>query len=71
MANHRTTMRIERGSVDLQSKGERIKFMFSADGEKLGEFYISAATVAFKPKNKHKPKKWSITQFVKMLEENS
>lgn len=64
-------MRIERGSVDLQSKGERIKFIFSADGDKLGEFYISAATVAFKPKNKQKLKKWSITQFVRLLEENT
>lgn len=68
MANHKTMMKIERGSVDLQSKGERIKFIFSADGEKLGEFFISAATVAFKAKNKQKVKKWSITQFVKILE---
>ncbi len=71
MANHRTTMQIERGSVDLQSKGERIKFIFRADDEKLGEFSISAAAVTFKGKNKQKMKKWSITRFVKMLEENS
>jgi hypothetical protein len=64
-------MTIERGSVDLQSKGEKIKFVFSADGEKLGELYISAASVEFKAKNKQKLKKWSITQFVKLLEENS
>lgn len=69
MAHHKTSMCIERGSVDLQSKGEKIRFVFSADGEKLGEIHISAATVAFKPRNKHKLKKWSITQFVRLLEE--
>ena len=71
MANHRTEMRIERGTVDLHSKGERIRFIFSADGDKLGELHISAATVAFKGRNKQKPKKWTVTQFVKLLEENS
>lgn len=64
-------MRIERGSVDLQSKGEQIRFLFSADGEKLGELYITAASVGFKAKNKQKVKKWSISQFVKLLEENT
>jgi hypothetical protein len=71
MAQHKTSMKIERGSVDLQSKGERIKFVFSADDEKLGELHVSAATVAFKPRGKHKMKKWSITQFVKLLEDLS
>ena len=71
MANHKTMMRIERGSVDLQSKGEKIVFVFAADGEKLGELSISAATVGFKARNKQKTKKWSISQFVKLLEENT
>lgn len=71
MANHETRMTIERGSIDLQTKGERIKFLFKADGEKLGELTISAASVTFKARNKQKVKVWSVTQFVKMLEENS
>jgi len=70
MANHETRMTIERGSIDLQTKGERIKFLFKADGEKLGELKISAASVTFEARNKQKSTTWSITQFVKPLEEN-
>ncbi len=63
-------MTIVRGSIDLQSKGEQIMFAFAADGEKLGELYISAGSVLFRPKHKRKAIKWSITQFVKLLEEH-
>ena len=71
MSNHKTAMTIERGSLELQSKGERIKFVFVANGEKLGELRISAASVDFKARNKQKYTRWSISKFVQLLEENA
>lgn len=71
MATHKTTMTIERGSIELQKAGGKINFILHADGEKLGELTILAASVQFKGRMQRSPKKWSMSQFVKLLEDNS
>jgi hypothetical protein len=71
MAIHKTTMTIEHGSIELQKAGEKINFILHADGEKLGELTILAASVQFKGRMQRSPKKWSMSQFVKLLEDNS
>jgi hypothetical protein len=71
MAIHKTTMTIEHGSIELQKASEKVKFVLSADGEKLGELTILAASVQFKGRMQRTPKKWSMSQFVKLLEDNA
>lgn len=70
MADHQTTMTIEHGSILLQKAGEKVKFELRADGEKLGELTILAASVQFRGRNQRTAKKWSMTQFAKLLEDN-
>lgn len=64
-------MTIVHGKIELQKASEKVKFILRADGEKLGEFFVLAASVQFKGRNQRTAKKWSISQFVKLLEENS
>ncbi|MFN6128682.1 MAG: hypothetical protein ACK6DC_20185 [Planctomycetota bacterium] len=71
MPLHKTTMTIEHGSIELQKASEKVKFVLRADGEKIGELTILAASVQFKGRNQRSSKKWSMTQFVKLLEDNS
>ncbi|MFN9851461.1 MAG: hypothetical protein ACK57P_06575 [Planctomycetota bacterium] len=71
MPQHKTTMTIEHGSIELQKASEKVKFVLRADGEKIGELTILAASVQFKGRNQRSSKKWSMTQFVKLLEDNS
>ena len=70
MADHETMVTIEHGSIELQKKGTQIKFVFRADGDKLGELSISAGGVAFKGRHHKKETKWSSTRFIRILEEN-